>query len=181
MMNYSNFFSKESNSKFTKYWFLSWVCAVIAGTLLHFAYDVSSNNLIVGLFTPVNESVWEHLKLVSLPIAIVSVIHYILKKQDKFLVSAISIILASCYILFLHYFCKSLNIENMTVDILSYIFSLLIAFIYICKANFKTSNYAKYIGITLLILILTIFAVLTVIPPHTPLFLDQTTNTYGII
>lgn len=179
ILNYSNFSQKTSSTKFTKYWFLSWICAVIVGTLLHFAYDVSNNNLIVGMFTPVNESVWEHLKLVSLPIAIFSVIHYILKKQDKFLVSTISIILASCFILFIHYFCETLGIKNMTVDILSYIISMLIAFIYICKANLKTSNYTKYIGITLLILILTALAVLTIFPPHIELFLDKTTNTYG--
>lgn len=177
ILNYYNSFFKTNNSKFNKYWLLSWICIVIAGTLLHFAYDVANNNLIVGLFTPVNESVWEHLKLVALPIAIFSVIHYILKKQDKFLVSAISIILASCYILFIHYFCETLNIKNMTVDILSYIFSMLIAFTYICKTNFKNS---KCVGITLIILILTLLAILTITPPHISLFLDKTTNTYGL-
>lgn len=37
------------------------------GALCHFTYEWSGNNFIVGLFTPVNESVWEHLKLVWLP------------------------------------------------------------------------------------------------------------------
>ena len=35
---------------------------VIAGTLLHFVYGWSGRNLLVGLVSPVNESVWEHTK-----------------------------------------------------------------------------------------------------------------------
>lgn len=32
-----------------------------AGTLLHFVYEWSGSAVIVGLFAPVNESVWEHI------------------------------------------------------------------------------------------------------------------------
>lgn len=39
----------------------------VLGTLLHFAYDLSGNNFIVGLFTPINESIWEHTKLIYFP------------------------------------------------------------------------------------------------------------------
>ena len=37
---------------------------------LHFAYEFSGNNSIVGIFTPVNESIWEHLKLSFYPMLI---------------------------------------------------------------------------------------------------------------
>lgn len=39
----------------------------VLGTLFHFAYEWSGNNTFVGLFTPVNESVWEHTKLIFFP------------------------------------------------------------------------------------------------------------------
>lgn len=39
----------------------------ILGTLLHFTYEWSQNNAIVGLFSAVNESTWEHLKLLFFP------------------------------------------------------------------------------------------------------------------
>lgn len=39
----------------------------ILGTLAHFLYEWSGNNPLVGLFTPVNESVWEHMKLLFFP------------------------------------------------------------------------------------------------------------------
>jgi len=36
---------------------------IVVGSLLHFTYEWSGKSIIVGLFSPVNESVWEHLKL----------------------------------------------------------------------------------------------------------------------
>ena len=33
-----------------------------AASLSHFAYPLSGDSALVGLFNPVNESVWEHLK-----------------------------------------------------------------------------------------------------------------------
>ncbi len=44
----------------------------ILGTLLHFAYSLSGNNFFVGLFTPVNESTWEHTKLIFFPMLVYS-------------------------------------------------------------------------------------------------------------
>ena len=35
----------------------------LAGTLIHFLYGLSGEFFLVGLLAPVNESVWEHLKL----------------------------------------------------------------------------------------------------------------------
>ena len=43
-----------------------------AGTLAHFFYDLSGNNHVIGLFTPVNESIWEHMKLVFFPMLLYS-------------------------------------------------------------------------------------------------------------
>ena len=40
---------------------------IILGSLSHFFYGWSGNFFLVGLFSPVNESVWEHLKLLFFP------------------------------------------------------------------------------------------------------------------
>ena len=45
---------------------LAFLLTALAGTALHFAYDWCPSPL-VGLFAPVNESVWEHLKLLFWP------------------------------------------------------------------------------------------------------------------
>lgn len=164
--------------KDSKYYIISCIVAILLGTLLHFTYDILNNNLFVGLFSPVNESVWEHLKLIAIPIILFSVITFIVKKEDVFLSSALAIIIGSFFILFIHYLFEGLDIKNMTVDILSYIVGMFIAFYYIYITNFKNT---KCIGIILIILILATFPLFTLKPPKLQLFLDETTNTYGIL
>ena len=51
------------------------------GTLGHFAYALSGKNTVLGYFTPVNESTWEHLKLLFFPTLIFSVFEYFLMKE----------------------------------------------------------------------------------------------------
>jgi len=47
-------------------WLVAWLLSSLAGTLLHFVYGWWPNAL-TAIFTPVNESVWEHLKLLFWP------------------------------------------------------------------------------------------------------------------
>lgn len=55
--------------KASRNWILFGIPVVfLAAGLLHFVYDWSGEATIVGLFTPVNESVWEHLKLLFWPL-----------------------------------------------------------------------------------------------------------------
>lgn len=49
----------------------------IIGSLLHFMYDLSGNNFLVGLVTAVNESVWEHAKMVLLPVILWWSLYYL--------------------------------------------------------------------------------------------------------
>ena len=54
----------------------------IMGTLGHFLFEWTGENAIVGLFFPVNESTWEHLKLLFFPTLIFSLGEYIFCKED---------------------------------------------------------------------------------------------------
>ena len=63
------------NSKYLlKYQIFSAFLAIILGTILHFTYDWSGNNAFVGALSSINESTWEHLKLVFYPMLITSII-----------------------------------------------------------------------------------------------------------
>ncbi len=55
---------------------------LVTGTLAHFLYDWSGENPIVGLFTPVNESIWEHMKLLFFPMLLYSAV-LVLRFKDK--------------------------------------------------------------------------------------------------
>lgn len=39
----------------------------VLGVLMHFVYEWSGSNRFVGLFAPINESTWEHMKLLFFP------------------------------------------------------------------------------------------------------------------
>jgi hypothetical protein len=57
-----------------KYYAISAIIVGIAGTLLHFLYEWCNYSPIIGLIAPVNESAWEHMKLIFFPMLAVSLI-----------------------------------------------------------------------------------------------------------
>jgi hypothetical protein len=59
--------AKESADFVKKYVYLGILFISLLGSLIHFLYDLSGKSLLVGLIAPINESVWEHLKLPLVP------------------------------------------------------------------------------------------------------------------
>lgn len=57
-------------NKLKRYTIYGIIFTLITGTLLHFAYEWSGNNHIVGYLSAVNESTWEHMKLVFFPMSL---------------------------------------------------------------------------------------------------------------
>ena len=55
---------------------VSFIIASILGVIFHFVYNWSGQIRILGFFVPINESIWEHLKLIFYPIIIVSLAEY---------------------------------------------------------------------------------------------------------
>ena len=50
------------------------VIVCVLAPLMHFVYDWSGGNTVVGLLAATNESVWEHTKLIYFPMLIYSII-----------------------------------------------------------------------------------------------------------
>ncbi|MBR5248041.1 MAG: hypothetical protein IKV27_03730 [Lachnospiraceae bacterium] len=48
------------------------IFVLIAGVLSHFVYEWSGKMRLIGLFFPINESVWEHMKLCFFPMLVAS-------------------------------------------------------------------------------------------------------------
>lgn len=55
---------------------ISTIFVMISGVLLHFTFGWSNNNVLIGTFSPVNESIWEHLKLLFFPMLITTIMGY---------------------------------------------------------------------------------------------------------
>lgn len=64
----------EANKKLLCWEVAAFIFTAVIGSMLHFTYKWSGHNSLVGLFSPVNESVWEHLKLGFFSILFFSII-----------------------------------------------------------------------------------------------------------
>ncbi|WP_066893558.1 DUF6512 family protein [Clostridium nigeriense] len=162
----------------------------ILGCLWHFIYDMSGENYILGLFAPVNESMWEHWKIGMYPILIYSAFEYIFVKEEakNFLFSKfISIIVFEivCFSLtgLWHAFFKdATSTANLIVDIGGYFVGVLAGQIisYIIACNSKENKKLIYIALAGIILHIIIFIIFTIKPPMNDYFKDNNTGEYGI-
>ena len=76
------------------------IFSIIFGTLLHFLYEWSNENQIIALFSAVNESTWEHLKLVFFPMLVAGIVEYFaLRGKTKNMIQAKAVAIA-CIIFF---------------------------------------------------------------------------------
>lgn len=56
---------------------ISFIFVCVAGTLLHFLYDWTGRNEIIGFISGVSESTWEHMKLMFVPMLLYAVFLWI--------------------------------------------------------------------------------------------------------
>lgn len=154
--------------------------------LFHFGYDLS-NNVIFSIIFPVNESIWEHMKIVATPILISSIIEYFIliknniKTNNYSLGISISIIISIIFYLIIYlpidYIFGHNLIVAITILLITFIFSENIKQYII---HFKKINHQKIIGMLLIVIIYSIFGYLTYNPIQNNLFRDPQCNCYGI-
>ncbi len=171
-----------------KYFIISSIIIFIIGFMFHYLYPLSNNCFLTGLFTPVNESIFEHLKLILYPTLIWWILFYIFKKNKYdinidswFLSSLISVIISLIILPSIYYLFKcGFNIENSYLNIsIMYITILFSQLISLIIYNIKIKINILII-IILISLIIIVFTYLTIYPPKLPFFQDPLTNTYGI-
>lgn len=113
-----------NKKKIRKYQILSIFFTFILGTILHFTYKWSGENKIVGLFSAVNESTWEHLKLLYFPMLITTIIglSYFRKDVPNLLCSkTIGIIVALSFtVVFFYTYTGVLGRNIAAIDIASF-------------------------------------------------------------
>lgn len=173
-----------SKTKIRNYQIFSIIFTFILGSLLHFTYDLSGRNTIVGLFSSVNESTWEHLKLLFFPMLLTTIIGYFYldKKVKNFICSkTIGIIISMLFtVIFFYTYTGILGKNIAIIDIASFFIATIlgefIAYILIInrfKCNSRTS-------IIILSILLVCFVVFTFYTPKIGLFKDPITNKFGI-
>ncbi len=148
------------------------------GFLMHGIYDWSNNFILVGLFAPVNESIFEHMKLVPVPLLLWWGIYFVRNKtiNDDLWLSCtlISLVISMISIPFLYYFYTgAFGVHVMIIDILILLVSL--AFGELLALHYYRHGKALplYLSLSLIIIIFILCAVLTLYPPNFPLFISN--------
>lgn len=160
-----------------RYTIIGIIFVLITGTLSHFIYHWTGNNTIAGLFTPVNESIWEHMKLIFFPMLIYSFFMiYKLKVKYPCIVSALCLgILAGTLLIPAFYYTYSsiLNKDVFILDIGTFILSTLIAFwlSYKFTLSCRLKSYTPFL-FGLVCIVFVCFAVFTYDPPNIQIFED---------
>lgn len=166
---------------------IGFIFTFIIGSLLHFTYKFFDQNIIIGYFSPVNESTWEHLKLLITPVIIFSLFEYFMygKDLDNFIiVKALSILLGMFTIVASFYtYTGILGNNYLLLDIATFILGVFVTYYFsyrMLQTNFLYKENSNYIGIFIIFLIVFFMMYFTINPPKINLFLDPITNTYGI-
>lgn len=150
------------------------IVTIIVGTISHFVYDWSGNNFLVGLFFPVNESTWEHMKLVFFPMFFYAMIAGKKIEQQypciyNAMFTGILVGLALIPTLFYAYTgILGFNVDWLNIAV--YVISVLAAYFVVYKraekCQQKDAKLLRYIMYALLVA----FMVFTVYPPGIGLF-----------
>ena len=56
---------------------VGFIATGLFGTLLHFVYEWTGGNRVIAVFSAVNESTWEHMKLLFIPFLVFTVVEFI--------------------------------------------------------------------------------------------------------
>lgn len=151
---------------------------VAAGTLFHFLYEWSGQNPVTALFTPVNESTFEHLKLLFFPMFFYSILQYFFcgRAYDNFVTAKITgSISGMLAIVTLFYTYTGIIGRNFLVmDILTFIlgtaFAYLLSAYLICRQ--PDFYFPATVNILIILFMLLVFFFCTFYPPEIPLFIS---------
>ncbi len=158
---------------------------VVFGSLLHFVYRWSGSNRIVGMISPVNESTWEHLKLLFVPMFLFSIVEYFVvgKTAPNYIpAKSLGILFGMLAIVALFYTYTGMIGEHyLWADILTFVVGVAVAYLYSWKVinRYPTRSDLGWSGF-LSVIILICFLVFTFFPPKIPLFFDPVSKGYGI-
>ena len=155
------------------------------GTILHFLYDWTGGSILVAPFSGVNESTWEHMKLLFLPLLLFALAQRLFfKNQENYwCVKLAEILLGLVLIPVLFYtyngvFGKSPDWINIAIFYITAALAFLFELWAFKNDRMQCSHPRLAFAATCLIGVL--FVVFTFASPQIPLFRDPLTGSYGI-
>jgi len=152
----------------------------------HFIYAWFPNAL-TAIFFPVNESIWEHMKLLVTPYLLFGIIEYLLLKKDKisfknflfqlWIVPILGIIVYLSIFIPIYLWIGESMIVSITLLFLVIVFMEVCSYYFLVRKEVKWGNCIGIIGI---IITYIIFGYLVYRPCQNFLFFDTIQRKYGI-
>ncbi len=156
--------------------YAGFIFTAIAGILLHFTYDWSNQSLLLAPFSAVNESIWEHMKLLFFPMFVFALIenHFWGSQYDNFWCVKLAgiplglVLIPTLYYTYTGMFGIMLDFINISI------FFLAAAIAYSVETRLLEKGHtclvSSRIAFVILCLIALLFVVFTFFPPQIPLF-----------
>ena len=165
--------------------FFGFAFTALAGTLLHFLYDFTNKAVWVAPFSGVNESTWEHMKLLFWPMCIYAIVQSFFFKEYKsfWCVKLRGTLLGLVAIPVIFYTYNGVISKSPDcINIAIFFISAALAYVYEAKElkSEKTRCKSPIAAFVVLCLIALLFVIFTFLTPMLGIFKDQLTATYGI-
>lgn len=174
---------KKKNS-ILKFEIISTIFIIILGFLLHFIFKWSNNNPLIGTFSAVNESIWEHLKILFFPMLITTIIGYFYFKKDVpnyLCMKTKGILLALAFIVIFYYTYSGILGTNITIiDIGSFIVAAILGEYYTYQKIKAKTSCNKFTPTIILVILCLCFIIFTFYPLNIGIFRDPPTGVIGI-
>ena len=159
----------------------------VMGSLLHFVYEWSGGSLAAAVVSAVNESTWEHMKMLFVPMFLFSVVQVCVlgRNYPNFLaVRAVSILTGLALIPVLYYTYTGVwgqmrDWANIAVFFLAALGAFLLDF-YLLRRNRLSAPWQQVLGLIVLWALAFCFVWCTFRPVRIALWRDPLTGTYGI-
>jgi hypothetical protein len=141
------------------------------GIFLHYAYELFNNHQFIALIAPINETIWEHLKMIFYGMIGFALIEYIFIGNDNknfIFAKAFSSVLACFLLVVLYYGYTSFLDAKLYLDIIIFVVAIIIAQLF-SFAILKSKLFVRglnFIGIILIFVVALLFASYTYEPPH---------------
>ena len=160
----------------------------LVGGLLHSCYAWSGNLPAVGLIAPVNESIFEHLKLCLLPVFLWWTLMYLLYHRrcslfaaEWFFAALGAVVTAIAWVLFLYYtYTGIFGAHKLPADLLVFGAALVLGQWQGVRLYRRACPVPLVLSLMAAALLWGLFALWTFCPPDLPLFIDSTTGLAGL-
>ena len=157
----------------------------LGGTLLHFLYNLTGEAIWVAPFSGVNESTWEHMKLLFWPMLLFAAVQslFFRSREDFWCIKLCGILWGLGLIPVLFYTYNGVVGPSPDwINIAIFFVSAAVAYIYETRLfnSGKVRCKAQRLSVAILLAIAVCFVLFTFMTPELGIFRDPRTGTYGI-